>query len=217
VPYRRPLSSDALRRKVLGFPTSTGDGFSLLLRRNYARRQNKPGITFGMQTVLVSDVHCNWPRAYTHRHKVWERPNGWGKEGPCEVRRIIEMLEPMVLGEKKKEGWRQIFPEKPHMTCNNYFSGDEMMDYLGEKGFSATMTCQRNHLPSGVDDCFLHKEKTVPGNKYACVARFNKPIALVIKKTKKAQLQVITEGEEGEEGNVGPTEDVTWTRVHVTF
>jgi hypothetical protein len=74
------------------------------------------------------------------------------------------------------------------------------------------MTCQQNRLPSGVDDCFLHKEKTVPGNKYARVASFNKPIALVIKKTKKAQLQVITEGEEG---NVGPTEDVTWTRVHV--
>jgi hypothetical protein len=54
-----------------------------------ARRQNKPGITFGMQTVLVSDVHRNRPRAYTHRHKVWERPDGWGKEGPCEVRRII--------------------------------------------------------------------------------------------------------------------------------
>jgi hypothetical protein len=76
------------------------------------------------------------------------------------------------------------------------------------------MTCQQNRLPSGVDDCFLHKEKTVPGDKYARVARFNKPIVLVIKKTKKAQQpEVITEGEEG---NIGPTEDVTWTRVHVT-
>jgi hypothetical protein len=40
VPYRRPLSSDALRRKVLGFPTSTGDGFSLLLRRNYQQEDD---------------------------------------------------------------------------------------------------------------------------------------------------------------------------------
>jgi hypothetical protein len=91
------------------------------------------------------------------------------------------------------------------------------MDYLGENDFSAMMTCQPNRLPSGVDDCFLHKEMTVPGDKYARIARFIKPIALVIRKTKKAQLQVITKGEEGEEGNVGLTEDVTWTRVHVTF
>ena len=31
---------------------------------------NKPGITRGMQTVLLSDVHRNRPRAYLHRHKV---------------------------------------------------------------------------------------------------------------------------------------------------
>jgi hypothetical protein len=67
-----------------------------------ARRQNKPGITFEMQTVLVSDVHRNRPRAYTHRHKVWERPNGWGKEGPCEVRRIILMLEPKWFWERRR-------------------------------------------------------------------------------------------------------------------
>jgi hypothetical protein len=39
------------------------------------RRMNKPGITFGMQTVLVSDVHRNRPRAYTHRHKEWANPD----------------------------------------------------------------------------------------------------------------------------------------------
>ena len=34
------------------------------------RVANKPGITRGMQTVLLSDVHRNRPRAYLHRHKV---------------------------------------------------------------------------------------------------------------------------------------------------
>jgi hypothetical protein len=172
-----------------------------------ARRMNKPGITFGMQAVLVSDVHCHRPRAYTHRHKLWGKPDGWGKEGPCEVRRRIEMLEPMVLGEPNHKNVCQIFPEKLHITCDNYFSGDEVMDYLGEKGFSVTMTCQRNRLPQGVESCFLHKEKMVPGDKYAHVARFNKPITMVTKKTKEVlgQMQVI-----GEKNMVQPT-DVTWT------
>ena len=180
-----------------------------------ARRMGKPGITFGMQTVIVSDVHRNRPRAYTHRHKCWEKPPGWGKEGPCKVWRLIENLEPMVLGKPHKHGTCQIFSECPHSTWDNYFSGDDVMDYLGEKGFSATMTCQRNRLPKGVADCFLHKEKTTPGDKFARVARFNKPITLVKTNTKKAQLPVI-QAAGGGAANVQPT-DITWTRVHVTF
>ena len=35
-----------------------------------ARVMGKPGITKGMQTVLLADVHRNRPRAYLHRHKV---------------------------------------------------------------------------------------------------------------------------------------------------
>jgi hypothetical protein len=88
------------------------------------------------------------------------------------------------------------------------------MDYLGEHGFAATMTCQRNRLPKGVDDCFMHKEKTVPKDPVARVARFNHPITLVTTKTKTGQMPVIATGEPDE--NVQPT-DVTWTRVHVTF
>ena len=96
-----------------------------------ARRQNKPGNTFKMQTVLVSDVHRNRPRAYTHRHKVWAKPEGWTKEGPFEVKRIAEILGGMVIGQPVQINTRQIFSEKPHSTWDNYFSSDEVMDYLG--------------------------------------------------------------------------------------
>ena len=181
-----------------------------------ARRMNKPGITFGMQTVLVSDVNRNRPRAYTHRHKVWGKIEGWNKEGPCEVRRIVEMLEAMVIGGPSNKGARQIFSEKPHSTWGNHFSGDQIMDYLGEKGFAATMTCQRNRLPNGIDDCYLHKEKTVPKCKIARTARFNKPITLVKKTTKKGKLPVVQVGDPPPDPNVQPA-DITWTRVHVTF
>jgi hypothetical protein len=85
-----------------------------------------------MQTVLLSDANRNRPRAYTHRHKMWQKPDGWTKEGPYEVRRIAEMLSGLVIG-APSNGARQIFSEKPHSTWDNHFSGDQVMDYLGSK------------------------------------------------------------------------------------
>jgi hypothetical protein len=111
---------------------------------------------------------------------------------------------------------RQIFSEKPHSTWDNHFSGNNIMDYLEQKGYAATMTCQRNRIPKGVHDSFLHKEKTVPRCQVARVARFNKPITLVTKKTCKGQLHVIPLPAGEASANIQPT-DVTWTRVHVTF
>jgi hypothetical protein len=115
---------------------------------------------------------------------VWKNPEKeWTKQGPSEVQRIIEQLGSMVIGAPRNKTC-QIFSEKPHSTWDNYFSGDLIMDYLGEQGFAATMTCQRNRLPKGAEDCFLHKEKTVPKDPVACVARFNHLITLVTTKTK---------------------------------
>jgi hypothetical protein len=143
-----------------------------------ARRQGKPGVTFGMQMVIISDVHRNRIRAYTHRHKVWKtkklNPIGWNKEGPCELRRILEGLMPMVVGAQQKPNCRQIYQEKPYsMWDTNNFSGDDVMDFIGENGFSATMTCQRNRLPKGVEDIYLHKERTITGDPDDKCARFN--------------------------------------------
>jgi hypothetical protein len=96
----------------------------------------------------------------------------------------------MVIGAPEQSGTCQISSKKPHSTWDNYFLGDLVMDYLGKNGFAATMTCQQNRLPKGVDDCFLHKEKTVPKDLVARVARFNQPITLVTTKTKERQMPV---------------------------
>jgi hypothetical protein len=55
------------------------------------------------------------------------------------------------------------------------------MDFIGKNGFSATMTCQRNRLPKGVEDIYLHKERTITGDPVAKCARFNWPITMVTK------------------------------------
>jgi hypothetical protein len=94
----------------------------------------------------------------------------------------MENIMPLVMDEtclEKDFKKRQIFREKPHLTFDNYFSGDTIMDWTGANGFSATMTCRRDRLPRGIENKYFHKESTQNGNKQAIVGRFNNPITLV--------------------------------------
>lgn len=61
------------------------------------------------------------------------------------------------------------------MTWDNYFSGDQIMEWLGANGFSATMTTNRGRAPVGVPREFMCLEKTKVDTR-SKVARFNKPI-----------------------------------------
>src|SRR6056300_1149812 len=47
------------------------------------------------------------------------------------VRMIANKLKGMII---KEEGDGGIFRKAPHMTWDNFFSGDEIMDYLGKIG-----------------------------------------------------------------------------------
>jgi hypothetical protein len=79
----------------------------------------------------------------------------------------------------------------------------------GSKSFTPyPLGLGRSQLPKGVEEIYLHKERTITGDPVAKCARFNRPITMV--KT------MVKEAEEGADGVV-PTEEVTWTRVHVTF
>lgn len=61
---------------------------------------------------------------------------------------------------------------------DNYFSGDKVLDWIGSKGFGATMTCRRDRLPSGIPSKYLHKQKT-DSSKKTKVARFFNPVVAV--------------------------------------
>ena len=78
-----------------------------------------------------------------------------------------------------------IFRQKPHCTWDNYFSGDAILDWLGDNGFGATMTCRRDRLPKDVKGEFLHKKKTDTSTRTK-VARFLNPI-VAVKTTDKYQ------------------------------
>jgi hypothetical protein len=183
--------------------------------------KGKPHITKGMQIALIADVHRNRPRAYCHRHKVHATfPNfkalGWTKEGPCEVRRILEKITPLIKGQPSN-GLRQIFPSKPHTTWDNHFSGDVIFDYCGANEFPVLMTVRRDRLPGGVPSKHWCKEKTSNGDRRARVGRFNQPITAV-KTTVMPEVLVGAATSAGaEEELMVPSEPVTYTRVHCSF
>ena len=52
-----------------------------------------------------------------------------------------------------------IFREKPHLTWDNYFSGDDIMMHAGQRGFGLTMTCRQDCLPKDIPSHFVNKEK----------------------------------------------------------
>jgi hypothetical protein len=63
-----------------------------------------------------------------------------------EVWMVMEDLKCLVQGEEA-DGRQQIFSEKPHSTWDNFFSGNDINDWIGEKCFGVIMTCQHDRLP----------------------------------------------------------------------
>ncbi|KAG7337868.1 hypothetical protein IV203_017745 [Nitzschia inconspicua] len=149
-----------------------------------ARIMNKPGITKGGQTVLLVDAYRCRPYSYLHRHKLHRKINDWNAAGPKEVRLIMEKIAPFIAGGGSE---RVLWKSKPHSTWDNHFSGCQILNWLGEEGYAATMTCRRNRLPKNVPPKYFHTEKTANGDKVARVARFQNPISAV-KIQKKAWL-----------------------------
>jgi hypothetical protein len=177
-----------------------------------ARVMGKPGVTKGGQIVLLSDAYRNRPRAYLHRHKCHPSIAGFTRQGPMEVRMVMEDLKHLVQGEEA-DGRRQIFQEKPHSTWDNFFSGDDINDWIGQNGFGVTMTCRRDRLPRGIPNHFFHKVATAPGDIKARVARFNNPITVVKHVLVTPPQTGPTEGENG----LSETPAINYTKVHVTF
>src|SRR5210317_1896359 len=138
----------------------------------------KPGVSRGGQFVIVSDAYSFRPRAIIHRHKLHHRPPGFKAEGPNEVRMVADLLEAMVRRDDGSNP-RGIFTSYPHMTWDNYFSGDSIMNYLGGKGFGATMTCRRDRFPEGVTKDFFHWERGKKITEASRVARYCQPITAV--------------------------------------
>lgn len=137
---------------------------------------NKPGITRGGQVVMVVDADRIRPRAYIHRHKL--QTKYWNSQGENEVRLIYEELIPLITGGTTNRPRPLFKGEKPHITWDNFFSGDNIMQYAAEQGFGFTSTCRRDRLPKGIPSKYLHKGKT-DSSARPKAARFEEPIFAV--------------------------------------
>ena len=139
----------------------------------------------GGQHVMLLDARRRYVYAYMARHKFYKEEKGWTATGPVEVKRMVDLLSPLIKGNPKdaNDTRRQIFEHPPHITLDNFFSGDQVIHYLGERGYKATMTCRRDCLPNlglGKEDknYFNHvKGRTV--DQRSKVARFEQPIVAV--------------------------------------
>ena len=83
---------------------------------------------------MLLDAKQRYIYAYTARHKFYEPENGWTAMGPVEVKRLMNIVHPLIIGNKKdpEDKRKQIFEEPPHLTTDNFFSRDMATNYLGE-------------------------------------------------------------------------------------
>ena len=99
---------------------------------------------------MASDVNYISPRDYTHWHKSKTMPTGWNIMVQVEANIIKDPLQPMVEGYDR--GAKNIYREHSNSTWYNHFSGNQILDWLGENGSEVTMTRRRDshiyELPS---------------------------------------------------------------------
>ncbi len=62
-----------------------------------------------------------------------------------------------------------------HVTADNHFSGDNVMKFIGTKGYGITVTCRRDRFPADIKQ-YLHREKNKPGDEMAKAMRYENPI-----------------------------------------
>jgi hypothetical protein len=106
----------------------------------------------------------------------------------CMYEQLELLMKPV---ETDVVAWRRpiILHHKPHMTWDNFFSGDDITQYAAEKGFGLTMTCRRDRLPDSknIPGKFWHKEKT-DSKARPKAARYEQPI-FAIKKVGNSLIQ----------------------------
>jgi hypothetical protein len=74
--------------------------------------------------------------------------------------------------------WEKIYPVPPHIVTDNHFLGDEVMDWLGRKGYGTTMTNRQDCFPKGLKP-YLHHDKVVAGCPKAKAMYFAMPIVAI--------------------------------------
>ncbi len=131
--------------------------------------------------MALLDFKRGYIYAWTPCHKFFEVVQPFRATGPAEVKRLVDMITPLVVSATKDptDKRKQLFSKCVHITMDNLFSGDEVLRYLGEGGWKGTMTCRRDRLPKSVPRKYFNFIKAAPVNARPKVARFEQPIIAV--------------------------------------
>ncbi len=73
---------------------------------------------------------------------------------------------------------KKIYPAPPHLDADNHFSGENVMDLLGQKGYGTTMTNHHDCFPNGLRP-YLHHDKVEPGCPKAKAMHYAMPIVAI--------------------------------------
>jgi hypothetical protein len=128
--------------------------------------------------------------------KMHVRLVGFTTKGMFEIKNPIDQVEKLVVGNAPNEELdvsippplgngdpmiyrrRHIYSHLPHITCNNIFLVDNVLDYAGRKGFRITQTCRWDQFPEGLKE-FLHHKQVNAGDARPKAMHFKKPIVVV--------------------------------------
>eukprot|EP00536_Pseudo-nitzschia_multiseries_P000317 jgi/Psemu1/691/gm1.691_g len=84
----------------------------------------------------------------------------------------------------------------PHLTADNFFNGDSILDWMGGLGFGMIKTVAQNRLPKTVEDKYFHKENVSSASAKRCsrVARLCNPVTMVKEVPARAEAGRFTKG-----------------------
>ena len=151
----------------------------------------------GGQIAMLFDISRRYPRAYVHRHKLHTCTPPFTAVGQSEVVMLVTAIDsllqtegdnndagrkvsiPNPTGASKLEFTKKpIYLKRPHITADNFFSSELIMEWLGRKGYGMTATCARNRIPKAIKP-FTH-HSTVDSTHARCKAmRFESPVVAI--------------------------------------
>lgn len=145
---------------------------------------------------MLFDINRRYPRAYVHRHKLHPRIPPFKAVGQSEVVMLVGMVDNMLIGASTNAGGKTvsianptgtgtydiptkaIYAKAPHITADNYFSSEGIIEWLGGKGYGMTATCARDRIPSNIKP-YTHHAK-VDSTMLRCKAmRYKNPIVAI--------------------------------------
>jgi hypothetical protein len=144
---------------------------------------------------MFYDIHQHYPCAYIHQHKLQKRYEGFNSQGPSEVVDLVMSINSLIVNGESTERevteiqnptgnsvdkyrMKKIYQTPPHIVADNHFSGEEVMDLLGRKGYGTAMTNRRDRFLKGLKP-YLHHDKVVAGFPKAKAMCYALPIVAI--------------------------------------